>query len=71
MAIQAFPSSMPEPHRQFLRTSVERLRVDSRLVGVASGGSYLTNSMDEFSDLDLIIAVEPEQYAEVMKDRVQ
>lgn len=71
MAIQAFPSSMPESHRQFLRTSVERLMVDRRLVGVAAGGSYLTDSMDEFSDLDLIIAVQPEQYAEVVGDRVR
>jgi len=64
-------SSMPEVHRQFLRRLVEGLRVDARFVGVAAGGSLLANSMDEFSDLDLVIAVEPERYANVMAERVQ
>jgi hypothetical protein len=40
-----------------------------RIVGVAAGGSYLTNSMDEFSDLDLVIAVDPLQFDSVMADR--
>jgi hypothetical protein len=45
--------------------------MDQRLVGIAAGGSFVTNSMDEFSDLDLVIAVEREHYAEVMAERMQ
>ena len=65
------PSSMPELHRQFLHRLVEGVSVDTRIVGVAAGGSFLTNSMDEFSDLDLVIAVEPQHYSHVMAERVQ
>lgn len=68
--MNTLPSSLPEPHREFLERSIERLENDRRLVGVAAGGSFLTNSMDEFSDLDLIIAVEPAHYAEVISERI-
>ena len=65
------PSSLPEPHREFLQQSIERLKTDQRIVGLAAGGSFVTNSMDEFSDLDLIIAVEPAHYAEIMSERME
>jgi predicted nucleotidyltransferase len=64
------PSSLREPHREFLQQSIERLKMDQRIVGLAAGGSFITNSMDEFSDLDLIIAVEPVHYVEVMVERM-
>lgn len=64
-----FPSSLPEPHRRFLLGSVETLQRDSRLVGVAAAGSYLTDTMDEHSDLDLVLAVEPAEYDAVMAAR--
>jgi hypothetical protein len=54
------PSSIPDPHRRFLELSLETLQSDSRIVGFAAGGSFLTNSMDEFSDLDLVIAIDPD-----------
>jgi predicted nucleotidyltransferase len=62
-------TDVPEPHATFLRRAVERLRGDARLVGVAAGGSYLTGTMDEFSDLDLVIAVDPPAYLQVMEER--
>jgi predicted nucleotidyltransferase len=62
-------AGVPEPHATFLRHAVARLREDARLVAVAAGGSYLTGAMDEFSDLDLVIAVEPAHYAEVVAAR--
>jgi predicted nucleotidyltransferase len=63
------PRSIPATHHQFIRTLVERLKTDKRIVGVAAGGSYLTDSMDEFSDVDLVIAVEPRDFADVTADR--
>lgn len=71
LLIHALPGSLPELHREFLQRSIDRLNDDRRIVGVAAGGSFITNSMDEFSDLDLIIAVEPAHYAEVMAERMK
>jgi len=65
------PSTLPDPHREFLQQAIDRLNTDQRLVGIAAGGSFITNSMDEFSDLDLIIAVEPAHHADVMTERMK
>lgn len=48
------PSTLPDPHRAFLRGAIAVLGSDPRILGVAAGGSYLSNTMDELSDLDLI-----------------
>lgn len=71
MKPDTLPGSLPELHREFLLRSIVRLSHDERLMGVAAGGSFITNSMDEFSDLDLIITVEPAHYAEVMIERMK
>jgi len=60
---------VPEPHRSFLSRGVDALAADPRIVGVAGGGSLVTGGMDEFSDLDLVVAVEPAAHAQVMVDR--
>jgi hypothetical protein len=68
--VTAVPSTSPPPeHRAFLERSMTTLRADARIVGVAAGGSYVGGSMDEFSDLDLVLGVEPEAYASVLADR--
>jgi hypothetical protein len=46
-----------------------RLQADLRIVGVAAAGSFASGTMDEFSDLDLVIALEPEAAAGVMGER--
>lgn len=60
---------LPEPHSRFVRAAVEELKKDLRIVGVAIGGSALTGEADEFSDVDLVIAIEPTAFEEVMADR--
>jgi predicted nucleotidyltransferase len=60
---------MPEPHGSFLTVALARLAADRRLVGVALSGSGSTGRMDGFSDIDLVIAVEPDDFAEVLADR--
>ncbi|MEQ1907268.1 MAG: nucleotidyltransferase domain-containing protein [Vicinamibacterales bacterium] len=65
------PRSLPPTHGEFLRDALDILRTDSRIVGVAAGGSYASDSMDEHSDLDLVIAVEPEHFASVMAERTE
>ena len=62
------PTTVPEPHRLFLE-KVEQLKSDPRIMGVAVGGSLLYNMMDEYSDLDLVIAIAPEHYSSVMNER--
>lgn len=62
-------STCPPGHRDFLDRAVERLAADPRVVGVAAAGSYADNSMDEFSDLDLVIAVEPEHFTAILSER--
>ena len=61
-------ASIPIPHQHFLKR-VYQLRIDGRIVGVAAGGSFITSSLDEFSDLDLVVVVEPGAYLDVLRDR--
>lgn len=63
------PKTLPRRHRAFLRNAVETLRSDSRIAGLAIGGSYLSDTMDEFSDLDLIVVSEPAEVAAVLTER--
>ena len=62
---------LPHLHRTFLERALVVLERDTRLAGVAAGGSFVTGGMDEFSDLDLVIAVASGSYDEVMDDRQQ
>ena len=63
------PRTLPEPHRRFLEQLVQRLSADPRFVGLAIGGSFASDSMDAFSDLDLVIAVEPAHQTRVLAER--
>lgn len=60
---------VPALHRRFLEQALPALESDPRLIGVAAAGSFLSRDMDDFSDVDLVIAVEPENLEEVMHDR--
>jgi len=60
---------VPEPHAAFLKNAIDRLKQDERLVGIAVGESYASGAMDEFSDLDILIAVEPAAYESVLGER--
>lgn len=41
--------------KQFADSLVQKIKGDSSIIGLAAGGSWITNEMDEFSDLDLIL----------------
>lgn len=64
-------TNLPDRHRTFLEQALPALERDVRLAGVAAAGSFVTGGMDEFSDVDLVIAVDPAAYDEVMADRQQ
>jgi predicted nucleotidyltransferase len=63
------PSTLPDLHRAFIANAVDKLAADSRVIGIAAAGSYADDEMDEFSDIDLVVAVEPAHHAAVMGDR--
>lgn len=65
-----FPASLPTGHQQFVEAAIATLSADARIVGIAAGGSFISDTMDEFSDLDLVIVVEPQPYQTVLAERV-
>lgn len=65
----SWPTTLPELHRDFLAGALEILGDDARLVGVAVGGSFISDALDDHSDLDLVIAVEPPAWPEILDDR--
>ena len=62
---------MPIDHRIFLETALVELQRDERIIGVAAGGSFISHDMDEFSDIDLVLAIEPNRFDEVMAERTR
>lgn len=40
---------------EFAQKAIEKIRVNQEVEGLAVGGSWITNEMDEYSDLDLIL----------------
>jgi hypothetical protein len=41
-------------HRLFVDNVIEKIKDDKNVLGLAIGGSWITNEIDEFSDIDLI-----------------
>ncbi len=62
---------LPTQHAAFLAAALPLLQADERLVAVAAGGSFLTGGMDQYSDLDLVVAIEPAAAPQVMQERRQ
>ncbi len=62
---------MPLPkHLEFVNKAIDILKNDSRVLGLAAGGSWITDSMDEFSDIDLVIVVDPNYEIELSNERL-
>ncbi|OGK10293.1 MAG: hypothetical protein A2W80_08420 [Candidatus Riflebacteria bacterium GWC2_50_8] len=62
-------NELTQCQKAFLLSAIEQVEKDERLIGLAVGGSIAKGTIDEFSDLDLIIVVKPEDYEQVMADR--
>lgn len=45
-------------HREFIKRIIENVKTDSTIVGLAAGGSWINNQIDEFSDVDLVLVTE-------------
>lgn len=66
-----FPTSLPSAHQFLLQRLVDALSQDARFCGIGVSGSYASNTMVQYSDLDLVIAIDPIHYEEVMEQRFQ
>jgi predicted nucleotidyltransferase len=60
---------MLQLHQNFISNTLEILKNDDRIEGIAIGGSYIYNSMDEYSDLDFVIVTKPEYFDQIMSER--
>ena len=60
---------IPAFHQEFIDRAVGILKQDARICGIALCGSYTTGNMDEFSDLDFMLAVETESFEQLLAER--
>ncbi len=62
-------AALPARHRAFLERTVEAVPGVEGIAGLAAGGSFIAGEIDEFSDLDLLLAVEPGAWPEILDRR--
>lgn len=60
--------AMPPLHRAFLEHSIPLFRTDTRLAGLAAGGSFVSGGLDAHSDLDLVVVSLPETSQDVLRE---
>lgn len=58
-------------HRRMMEKVAKFAESDHRLMGAAIGGSYLTNELDQYSDLDFILVAKEDRYQDVMRQRFE
>jgi hypothetical protein len=59
----------PAAQQRFLDHALPVLAQTPGLVGVAVGGSWLEHSLDKYSDLDLVLLLDPEQALRLLQER--
>ena len=64
-----WPRTLPSVHKELLQGIIEKLSARSDLQGLAIAGSFLTNQMDDYSDLDLKVVADPGQWETVRETR--
>ncbi|WP_093516319.1 hypothetical protein [Stigmatella erecta] len=61
---------LPDRHREFLTSALDAWKAHPGILGVLAGGSYLSRSMDAFSDLDLVLVVSEALRATIAQERL-
>jgi hypothetical protein len=64
-----WPATLADTHRNLLSLIVAGVRRSPALVGLAAAGSFRSGAMDEFSDLDLVVVVDPSRADAVREKR--
>ena len=54
----------------FIEQILKKLIPDHRFLGLLGGGSMMAGTMDEYSDLDLVVVYEPSYRSEIMNERL-
>ena len=62
-------SILPSTHASFLENLTSKLMRDGRFEALLAGGSMVHGGLDEHSDIDLVLVVRDELYAQVMAER--
>jgi UTP:GlnB (protein PII) uridylyltransferase len=65
----AWPTRLPALHRRHLRAVVRHFASNQDLCGLAAGGSFITGAMDDYSDLDLVVVVQPSAWPDILSRR--
>jgi len=58
-------------HEQFIEQAIRYVSQDRRFAGLLAGGSMMQGTMDEYSDLDLIVVYDPQFRGEIMDQRIR
>src|SRR6476620_266830 len=58
----------PRHVRPYVEAAIAATQADPRVVGLTAGGSAATGTMDEFSDLDLVVVCRDEHQPELLRD---
>ena len=66
-----YPSTLPTAHQQLLSDIIRVLSADKRIDAIGASGSFASNNMDQYSDLDLVIAIEPAFVDAMMAERFE
>ena len=56
----------PQHVRPYVEAVIAAIQDDPRVVGLTAGGSAVTGTMDEFSDLDLVVVCRDEHQPELL-----
>jgi hypothetical protein len=64
-----WPRTLPRTHKELLQGIIEKLSAHSDLLGLAIGGSFVSDQMDQFSDLDLKVIADPGEWETVREAR--
>lgn len=67
----SYPKTLSAAHERLLNTIITELSKDARILGIGAGGSFASDNMDRYSDLDLVIATDPSDFEEVMHARLK
>jgi predicted nucleotidyltransferase len=65
---ERWPPALADAPRDLLRRIISGVRRNPALVGLAAAGSFRSGAMDEFSDLDLLVVVDPSR-ADAVRER--
>ncbi|MGN7401896.1 oxalate:formate antiporter [Cytobacillus praedii] len=62
---------MLKQHKDFIQIVKKQIKDDERFMGILAGGSMINNTMDQFSDLDLILVYDAIFQDDIMMNRLQ